>query len=93
MSSRSTPSVYALSPIDLIPDFIPVLGLLHEAILLPLAIKAMVHLVPPEIMEEHRAAAAAAVHRSSRAGAAIVIALWITFATLLIWLFWPTDAA
>ena len=49
---------YALSPIDLIPDFIPVLGLLDDAILVPLAIKAMVRLIPPEIMDEHRAAAA-----------------------------------
>ncbi|MBM3538259.1 MAG: DUF1232 domain-containing protein [Alphaproteobacteria bacterium] len=86
-------AVYALSPIDLIPDFIPVLGLLDEAILLPLAIKAMVYLIPPEIMAEHRATAVAAERRSSRAGAAIVIGLWVAFAAALTWLFWPTDAS
>jgi uncharacterized membrane protein YkvA (DUF1232 family) len=80
---------YALSPIDLIPDFIPVLGLLDDAILVPLAIKAMVRLIPPEIMDEHRAAAAACQPRTSRAGAAIIIAVWIACAALLAWIFWP----
>lgn len=80
---------YALSPIDLIPDFIPVLGLLDDAILVPLAIKAMVRLIPPEIMDEHRAAAAASQPRTSRAGAAIIIAAWIACAALLAWIFWP----
>ncbi len=86
-------AVYALSPIDLIPDFIPVLGLLDEAILVPLAIKAMVRLIPPAIMDEHRAAAAAAQRRSSSAGAAIVVAIWIAAAALLVWLLWPETAA
>ncbi len=85
-------AAYALSPIDLIPDFIPVLGLLDEAILVPLAIKVMVRLIPPEIMAEHRAAAAARQRHSSRAGAAIVIALWIAGAALLVWFFWPAAA-
>ncbi len=86
-------ALYALSPIDLIPDFIPVLGLLDEAILLPLAIKLMVRLIPPEIMAEHRATAAASHHRTSRAGAAIVIMIWIGAAALLTWFFWPGRAA
>jgi uncharacterized membrane protein YkvA (DUF1232 family) len=86
-------TIYALSPIDLIPDFIPILGLLDEVILLPLAIKLMVRLIPPEIMAEHRAKAAMIPRRTSRAGAAIVIAIWIAFAALLIWLFWPVSAA
>lgn len=86
-------AAYALSPIDLIPDFIPVLGLLDEAILLPLALKAVIRLVPPAIMAEHRAAVANTHRRTSRAGAAIVIALWIAFAALLLWLLWPDSAA
>lgn len=86
-------AAYALSPIDLIPDFIPVLGLLDEVILLPLALKAVIRLVPPEIMAEHRARAAAAQRHTSRAGAIIVIAMWIAFAALLLWLFWPESAA
>jgi uncharacterized membrane protein YkvA (DUF1232 family) len=86
-------AIYALSPIDLIPDFIPVLGLLDEAILLPLALKAVIRLVPPAIMAEHRARAAATQRRTSRAGAAIVVAMWIGFAALLLWLFWPESAS
>jgi uncharacterized membrane protein YkvA (DUF1232 family) len=85
-------AVYALSPIDLIPDFIPILGLLDEAILLPLALKAVIRLVPPAIMAEHRARAATTHRRTNRAGAAIVIALWIGFAALLLWLLWPGAA-
>ena len=84
--------LYALSPIDLIPDFIPVLGLLDEAILLPLAIKAMVKLVPPQIMAEHRATAAANQHRTSRIGAVIVLTIWMGVAALALWLFWPETA-
>ena len=53
-------AAYALSPIDLIPDFIPVLGYLDDVILLPLAILLAVRLVPPDLMAEHRAAAAKA---------------------------------
>jgi len=86
-------AIYALSPIDLIPDFIPVLGLLDEAILLPLALKAAIRLVPPAIMAEHRARAAATQRRTSRAGAALVVAMWIGFAALLLWLFWPESAS
>ena len=51
---------YALSPIDLIPDFIPVLGYLDDLVVVPLGILAVVKLVPPHIMAEHRAAAALA---------------------------------
>ncbi|MEP9389976.1 YkvA family protein [Mesorhizobium sp. KR9-304] len=51
---------YALSPIDLIPDFIPVLGYLDDAIIVPLGILAVVKMIPPELMAEHRAAAALA---------------------------------
>jgi len=46
---------YALSPIDLIPDFIPVLGYLDDVILVPFGIWAVVKLIPAEIMTEHRA--------------------------------------
>src|SRR3954452_2460287 len=56
-------AAYALSPIDLIPDFIPVLGYLDEVILLPLAIMLAVRLVPPKVMAEHRATAGGAQDR------------------------------
>ena len=48
---------YALSPIDLIPDFIPVLGLLDDIILLPLGIALLIKLIPPDVMEQCRAQA------------------------------------
>src|SRR5258708_39202349 len=54
---------YALSPIDLIPDFIPVVGYLDDVILVPLGIMLVIRLVPPEIMAEHRALAAVAQDR------------------------------
>ena len=86
-------AAYALSPIDLIPDFIPVLGYLDEVVLLPPAILLAIRLVPPELMAEHRAAAAAAQGRPvSRAGAALVVALWAVAATALVWWFWPEPA-
>ena len=71
-------AAYALSPIDLIPDFIPILGYLDDAILLPLGILLVVRLIPPEIMAEHRAAAALAQTRpASMAGAVAIGAVWI----------------
>ena len=86
-------AAYALSPIDLIPDFIPVLGYLDEVILLPLANVLAVRLVPPEVMAEHRAAAALAEGRpAGRAGAAFVMAAWLASGGLLLRWLWP-DAA
>lgn len=83
-------AAYALSPIDLIPDFIPVLGYLDDAILLPLAIMLAVRLVPPDVMAEHRAAAVRAEGRPiSRIGAAVIILLWVSSAGLLLWWLWP----
>src|SRR6185436_10555723 len=71
-------AAYALSPIDLIPDFIPVLGYLDDLIIVPLGILAVVQLIPPEIMAEHRAAAAIVAERPVSRGAAVVIVLiWI----------------
>src|SRR6266568_9353870 len=67
---------YALSPIDLIPDFVPVLGYLDDVIIVPLGIVLVVKLIPPDIMAEHRALAAAAARDRPVSGiAAIVIAL------------------
>jgi uncharacterized membrane protein YkvA (DUF1232 family) len=78
---------YALSPIDLIPDFIPVIGYLDELILLPLGIWLVVSLIPPEIMVEYRAKADAAGRRPiSRGGMIAIILLWITGASMLAWI-------
>src|ERR1700712_3490364 len=75
---------YALSPIDLIPDFIPVIGYLDELILLPLGIWVVVALIPDEVMVEYRAKADEAGQRpTSRAGMAAIILLWIAGALML----------
>jgi len=81
---------YALSPIDLIPDFIPVLGYLDDAILLPLAIMLAVWLVPAEVMAEHRATASLVADRPvSRTAAVFIVAVWIVTAATMAWWFWP----
>ncbi|MBC9180279.1 DUF1232 domain-containing protein [Roseomonas ludipueritiae] len=86
-------AAYALSPIDLIPDFIPVLGYLDEVILLPPLILLAIRLVPPEVMAEHRAAAARVRERPvSRAGAALIVAIWLLAAAALLWWLWPHAA-
>lgn len=72
-------AAYALSPIDLIPDFIPVLGYLDELLLLPLAIALVIRLVPAELMPEFRAEAARRLERPvSWTAAILIIALWLT---------------
>jgi uncharacterized membrane protein YkvA (DUF1232 family) len=86
-------AAYALSPIDLIPDFIPILGQVDDLLILPLGTLLAVKLIPPEILSEHRAAALDAEGRpASRAAAAVIIAIWIGAAALLIWAFWPSAA-
>jgi uncharacterized membrane protein YkvA (DUF1232 family) len=83
---------YALSPIDLIPDFIPVIGYLDDLVIVPLGILAVVKLIPPEIMAEHRAAAAIASERPiSHAAATVIVLIWIVSMALVGWLgyrFW-----
>lgn len=70
-------AAYALSPIDLIPDVIPVIGLLDELVLLSLGIALIVRLTPPAIMAEHRlAASAAAVRPVSRTTAVVIVMIW-----------------
>ena len=84
---------YALSPIDLIPDFIPVLGLLDEIILLPLGIVLVLKMVPVDVMSECRARALAQPLNGSRAGriaAAVIVLLWLTLAVLAA--IWAHDA-
>jgi uncharacterized membrane protein YkvA (DUF1232 family) len=73
-------AAYALSPIDLIPDFIPVLGYLDDLIIVPAGIWLAVKLIPPEIMAEHRAAGTAAP--PSTTAAALIIAVWIIAAMI-----------
>lgn len=77
---------YALSPIDLIPDFIPVLGWLDDLVIVPLGLLLAVKMIPAEIMAEHRAAAeTAGAPPVSRAGAAAIVAVWIAIGVALGW--------
>jgi uncharacterized membrane protein YkvA (DUF1232 family) len=81
---------YALSPIDLIPDFIPVLGYLDDVILVPLGIWGVVKLIPPTVMTESRTKAALLAERpTSRTAAAIIVAIWIASIAATGWLAYP----
>lgn len=74
---------YALSPIDLIPDFLPLIGYLDELILLPAAVWLALRLVPADALADARRRAAEAVDRPvSWAAAAVIVALWIAGAAL-----------
>jgi uncharacterized membrane protein YkvA (DUF1232 family) len=74
-------AAYALSPIDLIPDFIPVLGYLDDVIIVPLGILLVVQLIPADILAEHRAVASEAGKRpESRTAAVVIVAIWIGLA-------------
>jgi uncharacterized membrane protein YkvA (DUF1232 family) len=78
---------YALSPIDLVPDFIPVLGYLDDVLLVPLGIIVIVRMIPADVMAEHRAAATVAAERPiSRTAAAVVACIWAASIALTGWL-------
>ena len=85
-------AAYALSPIDLIPDFVPVLGYLDDLIILPLGIYLAVKLIPVDLMAEFRAEATRRAKPTSRAGMVAIVAIWALVAAALIWLFWPNKA-
>ncbi len=71
-------AAYALSPIDLIPDFIPVIGYLDDLLIVPIGIALTVRLIPPELMAEFRRKAAEQASRpQSRIAAAMIVAIWL----------------
>ncbi len=70
-------AVYALSPIDLIPDFIPVLGYLDDLLIVPLGIALAVRLIPAALMVEFRAEAVALAKPINRPMAMAIVVLWI----------------
>lgn len=75
---------YVLSPIDLIPDFVPVLGLIDDLLLVPLGIWITLRLIPRGLVAEHRAAAARLEYKPvSKRGALLVLAVWaVVFASI-----------
>ena len=77
---------YAFSPIDLIPDPIPVLGYLDDLILVPLGVALVVRMIPQEVLSESRQRAREMVERDekpvSRAAAAIIVVLWLVLAVI-----------
>ena len=80
-------AAYAFSPIDLIPDFIPILGYLDDLILVPLGIWLVVSLIPEQAMAEYRARASEVMQRphGGKIAAIAIIAIWISGAALLCW--------
>src|SRR3954447_11324357 len=77
---------YAFSPIDLIPDPIPVLGYLDDLILIPLGVALAVRMIPEDVLYESRQKAREMVERGerpvSRAAAAVIVVLWLALAVL-----------
>ncbi|CAD5300071.1 conserved membrane hypothetical protein [Bosea sp. 62] len=81
-------AAYALSPIDLIPDFIPVLGYLDDLVIVPLGILLAVRLIPPPLMQEFRDQASARERPVSQIGQIAIISLWLLALVLVAWLLW-----
>ena len=81
---------YALSPIDLIPDFIPVIGYLDDLLILPLGIWIAIRLIPKNIWQECRALAQKKIQDlpRNRRAAAIIIFIWLLVAIgIAVWIF------
>ena len=76
---------YAFSPIDLIPDFIPVLGYLDDLILVPLGAALVLRMIPPDVLAESRDKARELMSEgkpTNRAAAVVIIALWLLLAAM-----------
>ena len=88
---------YALSPIDLIPDFIPVLGYVDDVLLLPVLIWLTVKLLPADVVAECRLRADEWMREKgakprSRLGSILIVAIWISFGVAA-WLWWGARGA
>lgn len=80
-------AAYALSPLDLVPDFIPILGWLDDLIIVPLGLWGVRKLIPDALWQTYHAEAVAARERpSSRAGMIAIIAVWAAALFLLYWI-------
>jgi uncharacterized membrane protein YkvA (DUF1232 family) len=82
---------YALSPIDLIPDFIPVIGYLDDLVIVPLGILIALKMMPAPVMAESRARAKEVIASGlpvNRAAAAVIILIWVMAIALAGWAVW-----
>jgi uncharacterized membrane protein YkvA (DUF1232 family) len=78
---------YAFSPIDLIPDSVPVLGYLDDLILIPLGVALAIRMIPEDALAECRERARADEGRPvNRIAAAVVVAVWLSLAALAVYL-------
>ena len=78
---------YAFSPIDLIPDFVPIIGYLDDLVLIPLGIKIALSMIPENIMSESRERAQEIIRQAkpvNRIAAVIIISIWLLLGALLI---------
>lgn len=85
---------YALSPIDFIPDFIPVIGYLDDLLLVPLGLWVAIELIPPDVWQECREEAIRNPIKlpENRTAAAVIILIWLLIAALLLWLWLGPDS-
>jgi uncharacterized membrane protein YkvA (DUF1232 family) len=82
---------YALSPIDLIPDFVPVLGYLDDLVLIPLSITLAIKMIPDSVLAECRARAQETIQNGkpgSRVAGAVIVVIWLLLAALCaVWVY------
>jgi uncharacterized membrane protein YkvA (DUF1232 family) len=80
---------YALSPIDLIPDFVPILGYLDDLVLIPLGVTLAIKMIPPAVMSECRAQVREVMANGkpvSRVAGVVIVLIWLTLVVLFaIW--------
>jgi uncharacterized membrane protein YkvA (DUF1232 family) len=78
---------YAFSPIDLIPDVIPILGYLDDLILVPLGIMLVIKMIPPDVLAECREKAEAVISQgkpTSKIAAVVIVAIWLLLGVLAV---------